>query len=604
MTEDLGVPTTPAPTPEPGAATDVLLRVRDLEVTFSTEQGPVVAARNVSFDVLEGQTVAIVGESGSGKTTVATAVLGLLPGNGRVTAGSVEISGRDVVGLSRAELQKMRGRVLGLVPQDPMTNLNPVATVGSQVVEALEATGTERGRAARDRARELLVEVGLSDADSRMGSYPHEFSGGMRQRALIAIGLAGSPQLLVADEPTSALDVTVQRVILDKLADLTTSRGTSVLLITHDLGLAAERASHLLVMYRGELVEHGAAREILRDPQHEYTKRLLAAAPSLASRRIQIAKHSGHLEAVTDDLLAPTERTDEPSDVATAPTTGATGGVTADPASDVDTPAPVIRAVNLRKVFPGGRRGLRRRSDVVAVDDVSFAIPRGRTLGIVGESGSGKSTVAKMVLDLLPPTSGSVELDGLTVGARTQAEEVAFRRRVQPIFQDPYSSLDPLFTIARTVEEPLRAHGVGSATVRRARVRELLDQVALPSDVMRRYPSELSGGQRQRVAIARALALNPDVVVCDEAVSALDVVVQAQILHLLAELQTELDLTYLFISHDLAVVRQIADQVVVMEHGRVVEQGSTDQVFDDPQEAYTQALLAAIPGAGLELAIS
>ncbi|TGO04548.1 dipeptide ABC transporter ATP-binding protein [Serinibacter arcticus] len=570
------------------ASGEVLLRVRDLEVTFTTEQGPVVAARNVSFDVLAGQTVAIVGESGSGKTTVATAVLGLLPGNGRVTAGSVEISGRDVVGLSRAELQRMRGRVLGLVPQDPMTNLNPVATVGSQVVETLEGTGVARGRGAKERARDLLVEVGLSDAESRMGSYPHEFSGGMRQRALIAMGLAGSPALLVADEPTSALDVTVQRVILDKLADLTTSRGTSVLLITHDLGLAAERASHLLVMYRGELVEHGSAREILRDPQHEYTKRLLAAAPSLASRRIQIARSTGQLDAVADDLLAPTEVT-EVGEVGEAVGTEA---------------APVIRASHLRKVFPGARRGLRRRPDVVAVDDVSFDLPRGQTLGIVGESGSGKSTVARMVLDLLPPTSGSVELDGLTVGARSQAEEVAFRRRVQPIFQDPYSSLDPLFTIARTIEEPLRAHGVGSVTQRRARVRELLEQVALPEDVLRRYPSELSGGQRQRVAIARALALNPDVVVCDEAVSALDVVVQAQILHLLAELQSQLDLSYLFISHDLAVVRQIADQVVVMEKGAVVEQGRTDDVFDAPQQPYTQALLAAIPGANLDLAIS
>jgi peptide/nickel transport system ATP-binding protein len=570
---------------------DVLLRVRDLEVTFTTEQGPVVAARNVSFDVLEGQTVAIVGESGSGKTTVATAVLGLLPGNGRVSAGSVEISGRDVVGLSRAELQRMRGRVLGLVPQDPMTNLNPVATVGSQVVETLEGTGVARGRGAKERARDLLVEVGLSDAESRMGSYPHEFSGGMRQRALIAMGLAGSPALLVADEPTSALDVTVQRVILDKLADLTSSRGTSVLLITHDLGLAAERASHLLVMYRGELVEHGSAREILQDPQHEYTKRLLAAAPSLASRRIQIARSTGQLDAVADDLLAPTEVAE----------VGGSIGVTS--TADVAAVPPVIRATNLRKVFPGARRGLRRRPDVVAVDDVSFDLPRGQTLGIVGESGSGKSTVARMVLDLLPPTSGTVELDGLTVGARSQAEEVAFRRRVQPIFQDPYSSLDPLFTIARTIEEPLRAHGVGSVTERRARVRELLEQVALPEDVLRRYPSELSGGQRQRVAIARALALNPDVVVCDEAVSALDVVVQAQILHLLAELQSQLDLSYLFISHDLAVVRQIADQVVVMEKGAVVEQGRTDDVFDAPQQPYTQALLAAIPGASLDLAI-
>lgn len=572
--------TTPESQPVGDSATKTpLLSVRNLEVTFKTEAGPHVAARDVSFDVMPGQTVAIVGESGSGKSTVATAVLGLLPGNGRITKGEVLIDGRDVVGLSRSELQRMRGRVLGLVPQDPMTNLNPVTTVGSQVIETLEDTGIAKGRSAPGRAVDLLAEVGLPDAGARLRSYPHEFSGGMRQRALIGIGLAASPALLVADEPTSALDVTVQRVILDKLEDLTSERGTSVLLITHDLGLAAERASHLLVMYRGELVEHGSALEILRNPQHEYTRKLLAAAPSLASRRIQIAKDEGNLDAVAADLLSATDGKDEPE------------------------ATPVIEVENLRKVFPGARRGLRRGPEVVAVDDVSFSIPRGETLAIVGESGSGKSTVARMILDLLPPTSGTVKLDGIEVGARTREQEVAFRRRVQPIFQDPYSSLDPLFTIHRTIEEPLRAHGSDSASARKARVRELLDQVALPTDVLRRYPSELSGGQRQRVAIARALALNPDVVVCDEAVSALDVIVQAQILHLLADLQSRLGLSYLFISHDLAVVRQIADKVCVMESGRIVEAGSTDEVFENPSTTYTQTLLAAIPGAGLDLAL-
>ncbi|GAB2969362.1 MAG TPA: ABC transporter ATP-binding protein [Actinotalea caeni] len=559
-----------------------LLQVRDLEVTFTTDAGPVVAVSGVSFDVRAGQTVAIVGESGSGKSTVAAAVLGLLPRNGRVTAGSVTLDGQSLLGLSQRRLQRLRGRVLGLVPQDPMTNLNPTATIGRQLVETLEDTGTASGKEARDRAVELLTEAGIGQAEERIAAYPHQFSGGMRQRALIAIGLSASPELLVADEPTSALDVTVQQVVLDRMEQLTAARGTAVMLITHDLGLAADRASDVLVMYRGELVESGPALTLLREPTHEYTKRLLAAAPSLASRRIEIAKQTGAEDAVEgDDLLARTDGhetgTDEP---------------------------PLIRVENLRKVFPGARRGLfGREPDVVAVDDVSFDMPRGRTVAIVGESGSGKSTVARMLLHLLEPTSGRVLLEGQEVDARRQADEIAFRRRVQPVFQDPYSSLDPLFTVFRTIEEPLRAHGYGDARTRSQRVYELLDQVALPAAMARRYPAELSGGQRQRVAIARALALQPDVVVCDEAVSALDVIVQSQILHLLADLQERLGLTYLFISHDLAVVRQIADHTCVMEKGRIVEQGPTDVVFDSPEEPYTQRLLAAIPGRSLELSL-
>ena len=562
-----------------------LLQVRDLEVTFTTDAGGVVAVKGVSFDVEPGQTIAIVGESGSGKTTVATAVLGLLPDNGKITGGSVRLSGQELVGASSRRLQSLRGRVLGLVPQDPMTNLNPTSTIGRQLVETLEDTGTASGAEARTRAIELLTEAGISDADERMRAYPHQFSGGMRQRTLIAIGLSASPELLVADEPTSALDVTVQKVVLDRMEQLTAVRGTAVMLITHDLGLAAERASDLLVMYRGELVESGPALELLTNPQHEYTKRLLAAAPSLASRRIQIAKEAGVENAVEGgDLLAVSD--------------GREDDVTA------DAEAPLIQARNLRMVFPGARRGLfGHEPDVVAVDDVSFDMHRGRTVAIVGESGSGKSTVARMLLHLLEPTSGEVLMEGRPVDARKQADEIAFRRRVQPVFQDPYSSLDPLYTVFRTVEEPLRAHDTGGKGARADRVYELLDQVALPASMARRYPAELSGGQRQRVAIARALALQPDVVICDEAVSALDVIVQSQILHLLADLQERLQLTYLFISHDLAVVRQIADHTCVMENGRIVEQGATDDVFDNPQEEYTQRLLAAIPGRDLELAL-
>ncbi|GAB2606596.1 dipeptide ABC transporter ATP-binding protein [Pseudactinotalea suaedae] len=567
----------------PGTA--ALLQVRDLEVTFTTDAGPTVAVSGVSFDIHRGQTVAVVGESGSGKSTIAAAVLGLLPGNGRVTAGTVTLREQRLDTMSARRLQPLRGTVLGLVPQDPMTNLNPTATIGRQLIETLEDTGTASGAQAREAATELLTEAGIGQAQERLRAYPHQFSGGMRQRTLIAIGLSASPELLVADEPTSALDVTVQKVVLDRMEALTAARGTAVMLITHDLGLAAERASHVLVMYRGRLVESGPALELLTHPRHEYTKRLLAAAPSLASRRIQIAKQAGAEGAVEGaDLLSATDGRDQHVTDAGA--------------------APLIRVQNLRKVFPGAQRGLfGREPDVVAVDDVSFDMHRGSTVAIVGESGSGKSTVARMLLQLLEPTSGQVLLEGEPVQARSQREEIAFRRRVQPVFQDPYSSLDPLFTVFRTIEEPLRAHPFGSPKERAARVYELLDQVALPQSMARRYPAELSGGQRQRVAIARALALQPEIVVCDEAVSALDVIVQSQILHLLADLQERLGLTYLFISHDLAVVRQIADHTCVMEQGRIVEQGPTDVVFDSPAEAYTQRLLAAIPGRDLELAV-
>jgi len=565
-----------APTPRTPPDPDVpLLEVRGLEVTFSTGGGPVQAVRGADLTVYPGQSVAIVGESGSGKSTTAHAVVDLLPGTGKVTGGSIRFAGREVVGLGRREVEALRGDQIGLVPQDPMSNLNPVWRIGSQVEEALRANGF-RGSRAQRRARvaELLAEAGLPEAAQRATMYPHEFSGGMRQRALIAIALAARPRLLIADEPTSALDVTVQRQILDHLDVLTDELGTAVLFITHDLGLAAERAEHLVVMYRGQVVESGPARAILADPQHPYTRRLVTSAPSLSSRRIQVAHARG--EEPVDDLLA--RHADEP----------------AAPRDEV------VVASHLTKVFRTRGRGA-RATGFTAVDDVSFTLTRGRTLALVGESGSGKSTAANMVLGLLEPTAGTVLFDGQDVGGLSRREQLAFRRRIQPVFQNPYGSLDPQYSVYRSLEEPLRLHRVGDRAAREARVRDLLDMVALPQDVMRRFPAELSGGQRQRVAVARALALEPEVVVLDEAVSALDVLVQAQVLDLLAGLQRELGLAYLFITHDLAVVRQIADSVVVMREGKVVEHAPTDDVFDAPREQYTRDLLAAIPGAGLVL---
>jgi peptide/nickel transport system ATP-binding protein len=533
-----------------------ILAIENLTVVFGTTGGDQAAVRDLSLTVPTGSTVALVGESGSGKSTTAAAVNRLLPANGRVTAGRVLLDGRDLLTLSEREMRRVRGAGIGLVPQDPMSNLDPLMRIGDQVAEALEVHDVAKGKAAWARALELLDLVGIPDPQARAAQYPHEFSGGMRQRALIAVGLACRPRLLVADEPTSALDVTVQRRILDTVDAITEELGTSVLLITHDLGLAAERADTVAVMYRGEIVETGPAAHILAEPEHAYTKRLLAAAPSL-------------------NTVREVRRTPQ---VSVAPES-------------------LVRFEGVSKRFALRRRGRGAGDDILAVDDVSFGIPRGQTAAIVGESGSGKSTTANLLLGLEIPTSGRILVGGQDLATMSRRETFALRRRIQPVFQNPYASLDPRYTVERSVAEPLKVHRVGTPGERRERVRMLLDQVALDADLATRLPHELSGGQRQRVAIARALALEPDIVVLDEAVSALDVIVQAQILDLLAELQSRLGLTYLFISHDLAVVRLVSDQVHVMRAGRIVESGPPEQIFDAPQDAYTGELLAAIPGA-------
>ncbi|MDF2507537.1 MAG: transporter ATP-binding protein [Microbacterium sp.] len=544
-----------------------LLSVRDLKVAFRTQEGDREVLHGASFDIFPGETVAIVGESGSGKSTTASAIVNLLPGTGTITNGSITLEGRELTTLGRREIEAVRGREIGFVPQDPMSNLNPVWSIGFQVKEAIRANGIAHGRdAVKARAIEVLKQAGLADAERRLHQFPHQFSGGMRQRALIGIGLAADPKLLIADEPTSALDVTVQRVILDHMATLTRDKGTSVLLITHDLGLAAERAEKIIVMSNGSIVEAGPSRQILENPQHPYTKRLVGAAPSVASQRIQAVVEDRGIETAADLAAIP----------------------------------PTVRVEGLTKDYKI-RQGNFRSEAFRAVDHVSFEIPRGKTLALVGESGSGKSTVAKMLLKLEEPTSGTIEIDGQDVSKLSNAQAFGLRRRMQPVFQDPYGSLDPLRNIGNTISQPLQIHGVGDNASRRARVEELLDQVALPRTLATRYPNELSGGQRQRVAIARALALKPDIVVLDEAVSALDVLVQDQILQLLADLQSELNLTYLFITHDLAVVRVSSDLVCVMESGKVVEQGTVDEIFANPQQEYTDRLLKAIPGASIPL---
>lgn len=524
-----------------------VLQVRDLVVEYESRAEHVQAVRGVSFDVHAGEVVALVGESGSGKSTTAHAVVGLLPSGGRVTGGSVQLHGGELVGLPHKAWQQVRGARIGLVPQDPGIALNPVARIGDQVAEVLRIHGRVRRAAAAQQAVEILRSVGLTDPEARARQYPHELSGGMRQRVLIGIALALEPALVIADEPTSALDVTVQRRVLDLLDDLTTRTGSAVLFITHDLAVAADRADRVVVMKDGEIVDQGLTAQVLGAPSHPYTRSLLAAAPQLSVR----------------ERVAP----------ATAPVGE----------------APLLDVLSVSKAFrlPGGRT-------VQAVDDVSVSIPRGGAFGLVGESGSGKSTVARLVLQLTSPDSGTVLLDGVPVS--DAAGRAVLRRRSQLVHQNPFASLDPRFTVAKIIDEPLRSHRVGSRAQRRERVVELLEQVALGAAYATRRPGELSGGQRQRVAIARALALEPDLLVLDEPTSALDVSVQAQILALLDRLRRERGLTYLFISHDLAVVRQVVDRVGVLHDGRLVEVGPTDDVFDDPQDPYTAELVGAIPG--------
>ncbi|WCD92950.1 ABC transporter ATP-binding protein [Microbacterium sp. nov. GSS16] len=549
----------------PDAVRQPLLQVSNLAVDFGTMDGVVHAVEGVDLEIAAGETVAIVGESGSGKSTTAMAVIGLLASGGRVAGGSVTLDGRELVGISENEMRKIRGRDIGMVPQDPMSNLNPVAKIGTQVAETLLAHGLANRGNVQQKVVEALSAAGLPDPERRAKQYPHELSGGLRQRALIAIGLACRPRLLIADEPTSALDVTVQQTILDQLDEMTRELGTAVLLITHDLGLAAERAQRVVVMHRGRVVEQGPARQILEDPQHPYTQSLVKAAPSIAAARLQ------------PEVFEASRETD----------------AGAEPVSDT-----IVEIEGLRKVYP--IRG--QAEDFVAVDDVSLAIPRGKTVAIVGESGSGKTTTARMLLKLIEPTAGTIRFEGNDIAKLDRAQSREFRQRVQPVFQDPYSSLNPMFTIERLIAEPLEFYKRGNRAERRARVRKLLDDVALPQSMLQRYPSELSGGQRQRVAIARALALSPDLIVCDEPVSALDVLVQAQILTLLGDLQKEYGLSYLFISHDLAVVRLISDYVCVMKDGALVEAASSEEIFTNPRDPYTRRLLASIPGNELGIA--
>ena len=545
-----------------------LLSIQDLRVAFRMGKGVrAEAVKGVSFDIDANQTVALVGESGSGKSVTAMSVLNLLPDNAERT-GRILWKGQDLLGFSLRDLQAMRGKEIACVFQDPMSSLNPVLDVGSQLCEPLMTHMGLGKAAAMKRAEELLNEVGIPEPARRLKAYPHEMSGGQQQRVMIAMALACEPKLLIADEPTTALDVTIQRQILELLGKLKRTHQMSVLFISHDLGLVGEIADKVVVMRHGQIREHGPVKQIFESPQDAYTKALLACRPSLEGNPARLM--------VIDDHIA--------------------GRQAQQHAKAKDPNAPVVLEVRgLAKSF-WLKQGLFGKREFKAVQNVNFQLRKGHTLGVVGESGSGKTTMGLTLLRLHEPTSGEVLFDGQNLLKLSDKERQVMRRRIQVVFQNPYASLNPRFTIGQTLVEPMAIHGIGrDLAEREQRARTLLEKVGLDGRAFGKYPHEFSGGQRQRVAIARCLTLNPEVLVLDEAVSALDVSVQAQVLNLLKDLQDEFGLSYVFISHDLAVVRFISDEVLVMKDGQVVEQASAEEILAAPKQDYTKRLLAAIP---------
>ena len=561
----------------------MLLSIQDLKVAFRLgERGATTlaqAVRGVSFDIAENSTLALVGESGSGKSVTAMSILNLLPDNAQ-RSGAILYQGRDLLRASRPALQTLRGREIACVFQDPMSSLNPVFTVGAQLAEPLTKHLGMGRRAALARAEALLAEVGMPEPKRRLSAYPHELSGGQQQRVMIAMALACEPKLLIADEPTTALDVTIQRQILELIAGLKSKHRMSVLFISHDLGVVGEIADSVVVMRHGVVREQGAVAQIFSAPQDAYTRALLACRPSLTDTPARLTVIDEHIAGVTSQATAST---------ALAATKSANAPVK-------DANAPVVLEVRaLAKSF-FLKQGLFGKREFKAVQNVNFQLRRGHTLGVVGESGSGKTTMGLTLLRLHEPTGGEVIFDGQNLLKLSDRERQVMRRRIQIVFQNPYASLNPRFTIGQTLIEPMTIHRIGAdATEREARARALLVKVGLGPETFGKYPHEFSGGQRQRVAIARCLTLNPEVLVLDEAVSALDVSVQAQVLNLLRDLQDELGLSYVFISHDLGVVRFISDEVLVMKDGAVVEQASVQKILAAPQQDYTRRLLSAVP---------
>jgi peptide/nickel transport system ATP-binding protein len=552
-----------------------LLSVRELRVQFRLEDGDRFGAvRGISFDVAANQTVALVGESGSGKSVTAMAILRLLPPqNSTIMEGSrIAFDGRNLLDIPVSELRHMRGRDIAMIFQEPMSSLNPVYPVGRQITESLLLHTPLTRAGAHARAVELLTEVGMPDPARRFHSFPHELSGGQQQRVMIAIAIACEPKLLIADEPTTALDVTVQKQILALLAEIQKRRGMSILFITHDLGVVGEFADRVVVMRHGQVRESGTIDSVFRDPSDAYTKALLNCRPRLDRRPRRLP--------TIDDFAGPAPFVPGPD--------RARGYR---PNDDM-----ILTVDGLSKHF-SQREGLFRKSVFKAVDGVSFQLARGKTLGVVGESGSGKTTVGLTLMRLHDATAGTARFDGVDLLALTPQEFHAYKRRIQIVFQNPFASLNPRFTVGQVLTEPMKLHGIGqTATDRRQMAQDLLTRVGLPAEAYHKYPYQFSGGQRQRIAIARCLTMTPDILICDEAVSALDVSVQAQVLNLLQDLQDEFGLSYIFISHDLSVIKHMSDQVLVMQNGKVVEQNTSDAIYNDPQTDYTRRLLSAIPG--------
>ncbi|WP_269502519.1 dipeptide ABC transporter ATP-binding protein [Burkholderia sp. IMCC1007] len=567
-----------------------VVAVDDLSVMFRRENATFDAVRNVSFHVDRGETLAIVGESGSGKSVTSLALMRLVEhGGGEITSGRIALRRRggtlvDLAQASAAAMRGIRGADIAMIFQEPMTSLNPVFTVGDQISEAIALHQSKRAAEARAEALRLLDLVRIPEARRVFARYPHQLSGGMRQRVMIAMALSCRPALLIADEPTTALDVTIQAQILQLIRGLQDEMNMGVIFITHDMGVVAEVADRVLVMYRGEKVEEGESDRIFATPAHRYTRALLAAVPRL-----------GSMLGTDAPEKFPLLKVDGANAAAAAPTTASAANGAAQPPVDHAAP-PILRVRDLVTRFPVKSGVFGRVSQYVhAVERVSFELRAGETLALVGESGCGKSTTGRSLLRLVESQSGSIEFDGRDISALKGSDLQALRRNIQFIFQDPFASLNPRLTVGFSIMEPLLVHGVASGREAQARVDWLLDKVGLPPEAARRYPHEFSGGQRQRIAIARALALNPKVVIADESVSALDVSVQAQIVNLMLDLQRELGVAYLFISHDMAVVERISHRVAVMYLGQIVEIGPRRAVFEAPQHPYTKKLMSAVP---------
>lgn len=600
-----------------------LLQLNGLNTAFRTDEGLVRAVEDLSLTIREGHTLGLVGESGSGKSVTSLSIMRLLPAaTGRIESGEAVFLGRDLVKLPAAAMRKVRGRDISMIFQEPGTSLNPVFRAGAQVMESIMLHQEVSREEARKRAIELFKEVGIPEPERRVDSYPHEMSGGQKQRVMIAMALSCNPKLLIADEPTTALDVTIQAQILDLIRKLRDERGMSILFITHDLGVIAEIADDVAVMFRGRLVEHNTVEEIFSNPQHPYTKGLLACRPRLDSpmKRLptvadymQVQDRPGHTPELLERPMT-SERLQQLTSIGRGrllhpPTQLKTLGhefraedFPTDTRTLPENAEPILKVDELKVYYPIRQGILMRTVDHVrAVDGISFEVYPGQTLGLVGESGCGKTTCGRALMRLIPITSGRVQFDGRELSSLQGSELRSIRRRIQIIFQDPFNSLNPRLTVEAMLTEAMSVHKIGrSRRDRRERAAAILEEVGLLPEHLRRYPHEFSGGQRQRICIARALAVEPDFIICDESVSALDVSVQAQVLNLLKNLQEERNLTYIFISHDLSVVKFMSDMMAVMNGGRIVEYGPSDAIYANPGDEYTQRLIQSIPDDSLE----